>query len=89
MDVADARLDDDALDSRLDDAVDAERADGLTSFRLLPLPETGEIPPSSKLVFANGLLMLLGGRDGCSPSTVAGSGDSGMGRKNIDCIVGY
>lgn len=32
MDVADARLGDDALDSRLDDTEDAERADGFTSF---------------------------------------------------------
>lgn len=77
MDAADARLEADALDSRLDDAVeDAERADGLTSFRLLLLLP-GERPPSRRLVLANGLLMLLGGRAGCSESSVAGSADSG------------
>lgn len=61
MDDADARLDDSALDKGLDDELVDESAEGLTSFRLLPVVDR---PASSRLVFANGLFILLGGRGG-------------------------
>lgn len=61
MDDADARPADAALGKRLDDVPDDESADGFTSFRLLPLVD---MPPSSRLAFANGLFILLGGRGG-------------------------
>lgn len=64
MDDADARLDDAALDKRLDDGLVDESADGFTSLRLLPLAFKGDRLASRRLFFANGLFILLGGRGG-------------------------
>lgn len=64
MDAADARLDDAALEKRLDDGLVDDSADGFTSLRLLPLAFMLDSPVSRRLPLANGLFILLGGRGG-------------------------